>query len=359
VFVFHRDATLWGLMAWALFCAPSCGPGSKAAKQSSPSNQVERKSLVRVEPITCGTIASRYILPGKIEPWERVVLSAEIGGRVEAFEIEANDPVTKGQVVALIDSEALRAQHEASHIRYEESVRVCDRLERLFELKNVTEDDIDKARSAMRLTEAQLRMSQVELEKSKVISPLRGLVNKKFVEKGEFVNKGEPMAEIVVLENLKFIVDVSERMVGHIDDKTEVSVSIESLSMDSIPAKVHRVALVGDALTHTFRVELALNGNHPGIKPGMLGRATFVEQRLEDVLIVPLFAVVSRGGGQFVFVAHSGRAEARKVDLGIVDGDLVQIKNGLAIGDRVVVKGARNLDHGTGIEVNETEGSSG
>jgi len=353
MFTASRRMSFRWMIVLLVMCVPCCGPRKKQDSGSSSADNVEQRMLVQVQPLRGVPLAARSILPGEVEPWEKALVSAETSGRVEELSVEENDKIKEGQVVARIDSEALQAHYEAAEARCQEAVRLCERLEKLFELKHVTEDDIDKARAARRIAEAQLHVTETELKKSSVKSPLTGRVNKMFVEKGEFVNKGQPIAELVVLDRLKFVVDVPERSVASMDEDTEVSVSIESLSLYNVEAKVYRVALGGDATTNTFEVELALLGDKKRIKPGMIGRATFVERRYENTLAVPLFAVVSRGGEQFVFVAREGEAEARKVKLGVVDGDRVQVLQGLEEGDSVIVKGARDLDDGALIEVSE------
>ena len=88
--------------------------------------------LVEVQALQGVSLASRCILPGEVEPWERTVLSAETSGRVEELTVEENDPVKEGQLVARIDSEGLQAHYEAAEARCQEAVRLSERLEKLF-----------------------------------------------------------------------------------------------------------------------------------------------------------------------------------------------------------------------------------
>lgn len=325
-------------------------PNSKELPGKQAPIQVVQKALVRVAPAETSTLTDRCELPGTVEPWETVLLSTETEGRAERVAVQEGDSVSAGDLIALIDAEALKAEYDAAKLRYEEAERSFQRLEKLFSLKNVTEDEMDRAKTVLLLAEAQLKVAKIHLDKSEVRTTVTGRVNSKSVEEGEYLTKGKLVVDIVVLDPLKFVVAVPEKDIAHIHENDQASVAVQSLDLESVPAQVHRVALTGDTRTNTFTVELKLSNPDGRIKPGMIGRATFIKRRLENVISVPLFAVVHREERSLLFLADQGKARSKDVVLGVVDGDRVQIVEGIQIGDPVIVQGGRNLDDGTEIE---------
>ena len=103
-----------------------------------------------------------------------------------------------------------------------------------------------------------------------------------------------------------------------------------------------------------YKMELSARNPGEEILPGMFARVDIVKEEVMDGVSVPLYAVVNRDDKNFIFIENKGKAHARLVELGIVEGWLVQITKGLEPGERVVVVGQRSLDEGQGVNVART-----
>jgi membrane fusion protein, multidrug efflux system len=87
------------------------------------------------------------------------------------------------------------------------------------------------------------------------------------------------------------------------------------------------------------------------IRPGMIARGAFLRRLVENAVTAPLFTVQDKGGERVVFVEQDGTAQARTVRLGIIEGDRVQVLEGLAAGDRLIVAGHAEVEDGTRVDV--------
>ncbi|MDB9823429.1 hypothetical protein OAC89_07005, partial [Deltaproteobacteria bacterium] len=87
------------------------------------------------------------------------------------------------------------------------------------------------------------------------------------------------------------------------------------------------------------------------ILPGMFARVELVKEVFNDALSIPLYAVISQNDENFVFLEKDKKAEKRFVELGILTGWQIQVKSGLAPGDKVIVVGHRQLDEGQSVEI--------
>ena len=342
----------------------ACQRPQQEAKAARPGTEQKaaqteaKRYLVGVSPVQATTLVDQCTLPGTLKVWEKVTLSAEASGQVEQLNVDEGSKVKAGDLIALIDAEALRTEFEASQVQFEEAKKSYDRLEQLFKLKNVTENDLDKARTGFRVAESRFKVAKIMLDKSEVRSPVDGEVNQKEVEPGEFLNRGQPICEIVILDPLKLVVSVPEKDIGSIREGMEAVVSLDSVGLKDLAGRVHQIALTGDEKTNTFPVEVEIRNAERTLKPGMIGRATFIKKRLENVVAMPLFAVVTRNERHLAFVVEGQKARMREVTLGVVDGDQVQIVDGIQPGDQVIVEGGRDLDDGAEIEILPQQGTA-
>jgi membrane fusion protein (multidrug efflux system) len=108
-----------------------------------------------------------------------------------------------------------------------------------------------------------------------------------------------------------------------------------------------------DPKTRTFRVEVTVDNVAERLRPGMFVEAIVVVEQRADVPVVPREALTERGGVRVVFVLDGQRVSRREVVLGLGDDDIVEIRQGLEPGERIVVRGLETLTDGTRVRVSE------
>ena len=106
-----------------------------------------------------------------------------------------------------------------------------------------------------------------------------------------------------------------------------------------------------DPTTHTFRAEVAINNPGGLLRPGMFVEVTLVVEQRSDVPVIPREAVTERGGRRVVFVLDGQRAVRREVVLGLGDDEIAEVRQGLEVGERIVVRGLETLTDGTRVRV--------
>ncbi len=111
------------------------------------------------------------------------------------------------------------------------------------------------------------------------------------------------------------------------------------------------MAFKADPATKTFLVRTVVDNPDNAIRPGMIGRVAFLRRVIPDAVAAPLFALVDKSGERIVFVAKEGVAESRTVEIGVIEGDRVQIVSGLSAGEHLIVKGQTEVEDGTRVDV--------
>jgi membrane fusion protein (multidrug efflux system) len=171
------------------------------------------------------------------------------------------------------------------------------------------------------------------------------------VDPGEFVGRGEPVVELVDTDKVEVEVNVPELDVKYLRAGEEVLLRVDALPEETFSGRIEFVSYKADPLTKTFRVKVLVENQAGRIRPGMIVRVAMLRQVVPDALTAPLFALVDKGGERILFVEQDGIARSRTVSLGIIDGDRVQITQGLEPGDRLIVTGQTQVEDGIRVQV--------
>lgn len=325
------------------------GSESKAdPKNSQNQARAVKVSVVKVEPVPIKDI---LVLPGETEAWQDVLVSADTGGRVEWIGPREGNTVQKGQLLAKIDVSALKAALERAEAAFRLADHLYQRRKLLFEQKIINQEELDRSLTERSLADGNLRQAQVEHEHGFLRSPISGIINHLFVDEGEFVDRGNATVDLVNIDKIKTNVNVPELDVRYLRVGQKTMVRIDALPDQVLTGTVDFVAYKADPATRTFLVRNLIDNPNHEIRPGMIARVAFLRRVISDALVAPLFALVDKGGERILFVEKDGLAHARTISIGVIEGNRVQITNGLEVGDHLIVTGQTEVEEGMKVQV--------
>jgi len=357
--VFARRAGRVSAVVATLALLAACGGGT---------DQEEATDETRAVPVTTavartGEVETRLRSVGRFVSENAPRLAAEVAARVEEVLVEEGEAVTAGEVLVRLDRTAfeLAAQEARAAIRSLE-VSIANgerRVTRYRDLKATNAlsqerlDDAESAlasdRAALAAAQARLAIAEDRLAKTALTSPIAGVVERRHVSVGDFVQAGTAM--ISVTDTVALRVDMPfPETVAHLL-RVGQPVVLESPVAPGVRQTTQIDTIrpnVGDlnrALVAIARIE------NPGSwRSGAHAYASVVVDRRPGAVLVPFMAVVERPDGQVVYLAGNGRASERVVHPGERQNGLIEIVEGLAGGETVVVDGARYLSDGARIE---------
>jgi RND family efflux transporter MFP subunit len=338
--------------------------------------EAERKIPVEVKAVKTGSIKEMTELTGWIKANSVVDVKSKVGGRIELLEIlpeagkaaavEEGLDVKKGQQLAVIDHEvyqtqvdAARAQVMASEVEVTDANRESRRIKALLEGGSATEQNRDKAITVMQTAEARLvsakanlEMADINLRESVIRSPIDGVITAKHIDVGNMINVGQPIVTVTDMKTVKIVVAAPERYSGRIQVGMKAVVRVESLGEREFDARVYSVYPSLDEATHSVQAEIRLDNEQKVFRPGMFAKVSLVLQQQDNAIVV-LGDVVLGGkiDEPYVYVVEGGVAHKRIVKTGIVEGEDIEITEGLKAGEAIVVNGMQSLIDGTKVEV--------
>jgi membrane fusion protein (multidrug efflux system) len=231
------------------------------------------------------------------------------------------------------------------------------RTRQLVESQALPGEQLDQARAAYEKVRALLIKAEETALDYIIKAPWAGVVSQVKVKEGEFVAPRAVLLEMYDPASLVIRASIPERHAAEIPAGMRVDVRLDAYPDTVIPGRIERVYPYLDSRLRTRTVEIALDKS-VNLLPGMFARLTLSLERAEDVVVVPLEALVSTPKGQVVFVFEEGKATARTVKTGIEADNRIEIISGIQSGDKVIVAGNEKLKNGADVRL-AGDGKSG
>ncbi len=358
-----------------LLLLAACGDGDSPT--SDPAASTAPKVLVRVAPASTAGVEHTLELTATVQAGRSVDLVTDVPGKIRQIPVETGDAVEAGALLARLDADVARFQYDQA----EAATRLADlglataqrefgRAESLHQAGTLPDQQFEQAHSALEM--AGLQKAQAEAAKgladkqvrgSVLTAPFDGVVAYVCCEEGEYFNPMtiSPMGGVqglvglVDLDTVKIDLEVSDRDVGRIAPGMPAHVLVDVVA-DRLPAgglagTVASVGMAADAASRTFPVRIVADNPGHVVKAGTHAKVRIVLERKDGVVSVPASAVLGGDDGAFVMVVADGVARKTPVVVGLQGNGDLEILQGLAGTEQVVVEGNFGLPDGAPIEV--------
>lgn len=356
---------------------PGCKPGAADAKK-----QAEADKPVRVETLGRTDIAEILSYVADLLPYAEVTIFSPVYERILYFPWEDGDEIRKGQRIALIRKDGLDkgleqivAQMEALDIQIKNLESDLERSRELLRKGAITKAMFDKVQTSYLSTVAQRKALEagrgqlaVRAGNAVINAPITGVIAGKMVERGDMAAPQIPLCRIISIDRLKVQLKLVEADVPKVHTGQEVEIHLDCCPGRPFTGKISRIYPYLNSQTRTNTVEVTLENpkdKQTGLremKPGMFGRAELVVGRREQVLAAPEPALLldntllkKQKEGEILrkafVVDERNIARQRLVKLGARKGSYYEVLDGLAEGEKIVVRGQHGLKDGQKVKI--------
>jgi RND family efflux transporter MFP subunit len=166
---------------------------------------------------------------------------------------------------------------------------------------------------------------------------------------GEYVSTSSKVATIVRTNPLRLRIDLPEQSIGTVGTGQSVSVTVSAYPDRSFNGRVARISPNLTAASRTLTVEAEVDNGSGLLKPGQFASVRILQPTSDPAVLVPLRAVRTEGNTSRVFVVRDGRVQERLVQLGQAEGELVEIKTGVAADEVVATSNLEQLSDGLAV----------
>lgn len=330
---------------------------------------------VEIGTASSGKIGATLTVVGNLIGEQTVDVAPKTGGRLQSINVQLGDRVRRNQVIAKIEDleiveqvKQARASMEVARatIRQREAdLKVAEvnfeRSKNLFGRQLLAKQALDDAESRYLSAQAQLdlakaqteqtgaRMEELEinLRNTTIVSPVDGFVGRRNVDPGAWVSQNAPVVSVVDISRLRIVSNVVEKDLRMVNAGDQAVVEVDAYPGEKFNGRIARVSPVLDPSTRTATMEVEIPNVDYRLKPGMYARVALTIEEREHALLVPKVAVVDYEGRRGVFVADAeNKARFIPVKLGLEDAERMEIVEGLKAGDQIVTSGAGSLRAG-------------
>ncbi len=312
---------------------------------------------------------------GELLPQLEVSVIPRASGYLQAILVDQADTVRRGELLAEIDAadieqqirrqEAALAIVEAGKVREEatlENLRSqVQRTHQLLDKGLVAREVVEDVESRLRVGEAQLQLAQsqvdqaeaalgelrIQRERTRVYSPMDGVVAKRHVDPGALVGQNTPILTVIDLSGLRTIVAAPEGAVPDMKIGTGAEILFDALPGRRYRGRVARISPLVDTATRSVNVEIQIANPERLLRPGMFARVRVGGSAAAPALSIPRSALLTRGNSQGVYLlGPDNTAMFREIEIGRNEEGWVEVLRGLEASDTFVTAGAQSVNDG-------------
>ncbi len=209
---------------------------------------------------------------------------------------------------------------------------------------------VQVARTNVANAESALALARKNLSYAIIPSPIDGFVSERTADLGEYVSPQQKVATIVRTNPLRIRIDIPEQAISEVQVGQAVSITTSAWPDRNFSGRVARIAPSVSATSRTLTVEAEIENSSGALKPGQFATVRILQSRAEPAVLVPARAVITQAGVSRVFVIKDGHAEQRLVQMGQTEGDLIEIRNGVAADEQVATSNLEMLSDGIAVK---------
>jgi membrane fusion protein (multidrug efflux system) len=325
--------------------------GADAAAGPAPTAEALAVDVLVVTP---HRLVERFATVGTIRADEQVDLRSEISGVLREIRFAEGSLVGKGQLLVQIDEAEFvadrdRAEHRSELARLREA-----RQQDLLAQGLTSQEEYDLALSELRVLQAELRLAEVELEKTRIRAPFRGIIGLRSVSRGTALTPQTRIARLQKIDRVKVEFSVPESHAARVRVGETIAFRVKGAA-GAHSAEIYALEPNVDSETRSLRARARCANPDGELLPGAFADVELAINEIEDALTVPAIAVIPELGSKKVFVVEQGKAVPRLVETGVRTDTEVQIIRGLAAGDRVIVSAIQRLNSGLPVRDNSLQ----
>ncbi|HBK81985.1 MAG TPA: efflux RND transporter periplasmic adaptor subunit, partial [Flavobacterium sp.] len=296
------------------------------------------------------TVFNHFIeLQATVKTKENIMLSSEFGGILQQVYVKEGQKVAKGQTLAQINDGGLSAQLAQMETQTALAKTTFERQENLWNQKIGSEIQYLQAKTNYNAQLKALAQMRAQLSKTVIRAPFSGTIEAIASEKGSVVGPGTPIMRIVSLNNMYLEAEVPEKNIATIKKGSDVVVDFPVLGQ-KFNSKVTQAANFINPANRSFLIQIAVPNKNGAVKPNLTSKIYVKDYSNPKAIAVPSSIISENADGeQFIYVAQNpdkdGNAIAKRVivTVGLAEGELVEITNGLQKGDLIIKEGARSV----------------
>jgi membrane fusion protein (multidrug efflux system) len=322
-------------------------PPAAAVKAAAPIS-------VDVAAVTTGAVTTRINSVGSLLADKSVTIQPEIAGIVAQVGFSEGSKVQANDILIELDSTILSAELARAEATLALQQQNYSRALTLAAQGSGTTRARDEATAALSTARAELQLSKARLEKATIRAPFAGIVGLSTVTPGRFVAVGERIVNLESINPIKVDFRIPENFLSQLKIGQTIAVTVDAFPNAAFQGTVYAMDPLVDVNGRAVKLRARIANEDGGLKPGLFARVALTLQERPNAMLVPEAALVPQGNDQFVYRVQDGKVQLIKIRTGERRDAQVEVLEGLAVGDLVVVAGQQKLFQDAAVKIEKT-----
>ena len=337
-----------------------CGDvDAKISDAASSDIQTEMAALpVQVASANKGDIFATYHITAAISADAEAPVLAKVEGEVIQILVEEGDRVVAGQVLARLDGEKLRLQMLQAKSALDQVRNEYERFVNLQKKGLVSASSVEGLNFDMDALNAGYELQRLNYSYTKIRAPISGVVSARDVKIGQHVDRSESTFKITNTSRLVAYLKIPQSELAKFSAGQTAEIYVDAMPETTFAATIARISPTVDARNGTFRATAYIDNKAALLAPGMFARFDIAYEKHVDALLIPAAALIREDRQTVVYVVTDGAAERRTIVTGIESNGRVEVLEGLAANEQIIVTGQGSLRDGSKVLASIQTGTS-
>ncbi len=313
---------------------------------------------VGVEAASQGDIFATYHTTTAISSDAEAPVLAKVEGEVIQLLVEEGDRVVAGQVLARLDGERLRLQMLQAKSALDKVRNEYERFVNLQEKGLVSAASVEGLNFDMVALNASYELKRLNYSYTKIRAPISGIVSARDVKIGQHVSVSDSTFKITDTSRLVAYLKIPQSELAKFSVGHSAKIHVDAMPEITFAATIARISPTVDARNGTFRATAYIDNKAALLAPGMFARFDIAYEKHIDALLIPTAALVREDRQTVVYVVTDGAAVRRTIVTGIESNGVVEVLDGLAVNEQIVVTGQGSLRDGSKVLASIQAGTS-
>ena len=329
------------------------GTGKQTNRETGGRSNALSVEAVLIKP---QVLDNKIFTTGTLLANEEVELRPEISGRVTGVFFQEGSRIAKGALMLKIYDRELQAQHKRKELEEKQASDEERRQRSLYDIKAISQEEYDKTLSTLQMIQADKEVIESQIGKTEIRAPFNGVVGLRYVSEGGYVSPNMLAATMQELDPMKVEFSVPEKYAKQIKSGIEILVRAGD-SDEGHRGVIYALETKIDPNTRTIKVRGKIPNPQGTMIPGSFAKVEITLAEIPDAIVIPSGAVIPELNSEKVYLCVNGKAKSVPIKTGIRTEKSVQIVDGLAANDTLIVTGLLQLANGKNVQIKTLQGN--
>lgn len=340
---------------------------------------------VTIKEITRSDIMETTSCFGTVKALNQVDIYTKVNGRVEQLLIKDGQEVKNGDVLAILEHSAIQAQIEQSEASLNATKaqlkqaeinleNLSKELQRIIELSkqgaisvsrkeqietqyNASLAQKETIEAQIKQMEALLKQANINKDEAHIRASISGIISQRYIDMGNMVTPMQPIFTVIQIDTVKIATTIPETILSKVKKgETGSLITVDAYPDNIFNGVVSYVAPAVDPRSRNIDIEIELENKNKLLKPGMFSRIELILDQKKNIIAIPKDLVIyDMSGTDFkgyvVYILQDNVAKKKNVQTGIYSRGLVEIKEGLSQGDKIITAVGPHIYDGCKVEI--------